>query len=174
MDHTACLCAPFHPKIIGIDHNQFWNEPTQQAVRLLIWISTHECCVYLYTGPHVIYGNNVTGLSGETFHGICWSIQRFYYNVVTTSRLFFTQLSNILFQVVSEWQTQTCIIWVITWSMEATNEFSPDPLTLWLYFAPWTVWIYVLGTLNKVLHSQTNSEIKDLFRLLVLCQRAVV
>ena len=96
------------------------------------------------------------------------------YNVVTTSRLFFTQLSNILFQVVSEWQTQTCITWVITWSMEATNEFSPDPLTLWLYFAPWTVWIYVLGTLNKVLHSQTNSEIKELFRLLVLYQRAVV
>jgi len=94
------------------------------------------------------------------------------YNVVTTSRLFFTQLSNILFQVVSEWQTQTCTTWVITWSMEATNEFSPDPLTLWLYFAPWTVWIYVFGTLNKVLHSQTNSEIKDLYRLLVLCQRA--
>ena len=100
--------------------------------------------VYLYTGPHVIYVNNVTGLSVETFHGICWSIQRFYYNVVTTSRLFFTQLSNILFQVVSEWQTQTCTTWVITWSMEATNEFSPDPLTLWLYFAPWTVWIYLV------------------------------
>ena len=27
--------------------------------------------VYMYTGPNVIYGNNVTGLSGETFHGIC-------------------------------------------------------------------------------------------------------
>jgi hypothetical protein len=27
--------------------------------------------VYLYTRPHVIYGNNVTGLSVETFHGIC-------------------------------------------------------------------------------------------------------
>ena len=66
------------------------------------------------------------------------------YNVVTTSRLFFTQLSYILFRVVSEWQTQTCITWVITWSMEATNEFSPDPLTLWLYFAPWTVWIYLV------------------------------
>ena len=66
------------------------------------------------------------------------------YNVVTTSRLFFTQLSYILFRVVSEWQTQTCITWVITWSMEATNELSPDPLTLWLYFAPWTVWIYLV------------------------------
>ena len=32
------------------------------------------------------------------------------YNVVTTSRLFFTQLSYILFRVVSERQTQTCII----------------------------------------------------------------
>jgi len=146
MDHTACLCAPFHPKVIGIDHNQSWNERTQQAVRHLWGCYGFQLtnAVYLYTGPHVIYGNNVTGLSGETFHGICWSIQRFYYNVVTTSRLFFTQLSYILFRVVSEWQTQTCITWVITWSMEATNEFSPDPLTLWLYFAPWTVWIYLV------------------------------
>ena len=30
----------------------------------------------------------------------------------------------------------------------------------------------LFGTLNIVLHSQTNSEIKDLYRLLVLCQRA--
>ena len=142
MDHTACFVLLFiqkSSKLITIspemiEHNKLWGCYEFQLTN----------AVYLYTGPHVIYGNNVTGLSGETFHGICWSIQRFYYNVVTTSRLFFTQLSNILFQVVSEWQTQTCITWVITWSMEATNEFSPDPLTLWLYFAPWTVWIYLV------------------------------
>ena len=29
----------------------------------------------------------------------------------------------------------------------------------------------LFGTLNIVLHSQTNSEIKDLYRLLVLCHK---
>ena len=119
------------------EHNKLWG-----TCEVVMDFNSRIIAVYLYTGPYMETTSQVLVLrhsmvSVDPSRGG-------NYNVVTTSRLFFTQLSNILFQVVSEWQTQTCITWVITWSMEATNEFSPDPLTLWLYFAPWTVWIYLV------------------------------
>ena len=145
MDHTACLCAPFHPKVIEIDHNQSWNERTQQlqaSCEVVMDFNSRMLCTCIL--DHMLYMETTSQVLVVRHSMVSVDPSRGgNYNVVTTSRLFFTQLSYILFRVVSEWQTETCITWVITWSMEATNEFSPDPLTLWLYFAPWTVWIYL-------------------------------
>ncbi len=130
MDHTAYLCAPFHPKVIEIDHNQSWNERTQ----VVMDFNSRMLCTCIL--DHMLYMETTSQVLVLRRSMVSVDPPRGgNYNVVTTSRLFFTQLSYILFRVVSEWQTQTCITWVFTWSycMEATNEFSPDPLTLWLY-----------------------------------------
>ena len=93
------------------------------------------------------------------------------YNFVTTYRLFFyvIHMSNILFQVVSEWQTQTCIG---VWKRKTESHLIHWLCTSLVVNCTFNC-MNLFGTLNIVLHSQTNynSEIKD--RLLVLCQGAV-